>query len=216
MSRAGKKAGCATDSAAFAEIFWNSVASPAAIGAGMESLDRDAELLERFRAGDRDAFTVLYRAHQTSVFRFALAMTADETRAAEVTQDVFIWLIHHTGSFDPARGSLGAFLSGVARKFLRRKRAEEMRWAPLDDIRLVEPRSSCADSDAVALRRAIVALPEKYREVVVLCDLEEKSYEEAAGAMGIAVGTVRSRLHRARALLARKLDRRRKEEQCPA
>ncbi len=215
MSRAGKKAGCATDSA-IAEIFWNSAVAPAAIGAGMESLDRDAELLERFRAGDRDAFTILYRAHQASVFRFALAMTADETRAADVTQDVFIWLIAHTGSFDPARGSLGAFLSGVARKFLRRKRAEEMRWAPLDEITLAEPRSSPADSDAETLRRAIVALPEKYREVVVHCDLEEKSYEEAAGAMGIAVGTVRSRLHRARALLARKLDRRRKEEQCPA
>ncbi len=182
----------------------------------MESLDRDAELLKRFRAGDREAFTALYRTHQSSVFRFALAMTADETRAAEVTQDVFIWLIHHADAFDPSRGTLGAFLSGVARKFLRRRRAEEMRWAPLDGISLVEPRASCADFDAEALRRAIVALPEKYREVVVRCDLEEKSYEEAAGAIGIAVGTVRSRLHRARALLARKLDRRRKEEQCPA
>jgi RNA polymerase sigma-70 factor (ECF subfamily) len=181
----------------------------------MERLDLDAELLKRFRAGDRDAFTALYRAHQASVFRFVLAMTGDETRAAEVTQDVFIWLIHHADAFDPSRGALGAFLCGVARKFLRRRRAEEMRWAPLDELSLAEPRTSCADSDAETLRRAIVALPEKYREVVVRCDLEEKSYEEAAGAIGIAVGTVRSRLHRARALLARKLDRRRKEERCP-
>lgn len=182
----------------------------------MESLDRDAELLKRFHAGDREAFTALYRAHQASVFRFALAMTGDEMRAAEVTQDVFIWLIHHAASFDPARGSLGAFLSGVARKFLRRRRAEEMRWAPLDELSLAESRSSSAECDTEALRRAILALPEKYREVVVRCDLEEKSYEEAASAIGIAVGTVRSRLHRARALLARKLDRRQKEEQCPA
>jgi RNA polymerase sigma-70 factor (ECF subfamily) len=182
----------------------------------MDSLDRDAELLKRFRAGDRDAFTALYRVHQSQVFRFVLAMTGDETRAAEVTQDVFIWLIHHAASFDPARGSLGAFLSGVARKFLRRRRAEEMRWAPLDELSLAGPPICRADSDAETLRRAIVALPEKYREVVVRCDLEEKSYEEAAGAIGVAVGTVRSRLHRARALLARKLDRRRKEEQCPA
>jgi len=182
----------------------------------MDSLNRDAELLKRFRAGDREAFTALYRAHQASVFRFAMAMTGDETRAAEVTQDVFIWLIHHAESFDPSRGTLGAFLSGVARKFLRRRRAEEMRWAPLDELALAETRSPCADFDAEALRRAVVALPEKYREVVVRCDLEEKSYEEAAGTMGIAVGTVRSRLHRARALLARKLDRRQKEAQCPA
>ena len=182
----------------------------------MESRDRDDELLKRFRAGDREAFTALYRAHQASVYRFALSMTGDETRATEVTQDVFIWLIHHAESFDPSRGALGAFLSGVTRKFLRRRRAEEMRWAPLDEISLAETRSPSGDSDAETLRRAIVALPEKYREVVVRCDLEEKSYEEAAGVIGIAVGTVRSRLHRARALLARKLDRRRKEEQCTA
>ena len=216
MSRAGKKPGCATNNASVSAIFWNSIPIPAGIGAGMDSLDRDAELLKRFRAGDREAFTTLYRAHQASVFRFALSMTGDETRAAEATQDVFIWLIHHAGAFDPSRGTLGAFLSGVARKFLRRRRAEEMRWAPLDEISLAETRSPNGDSDAETLRRAIVALPEKYREVVVRCDLEEKSYEEAASAIGIAVGTVRSRLHRARALLARKLDRRRKEEQCPA
>jgi RNA polymerase sigma-70 factor (ECF subfamily) len=182
----------------------------------MRSLDPDTELLKRFRAGDREAFTVLYRAHQAPVFRFALAMTGDESQAAEVTQEVFIWLIHHPDSFDATRGTLGAFLSGVARKFLRRKRAQELRWAPLDELSLADARSPTVDCDGEALRRAIVALPEKYREVVVRCDLEEKSYEEAAGAIGIAVGTVRSRLHRARALLARKLDRRRTEEKCPA
>src|SRR6185312_9095235 len=89
MSRAGKKPGCATNSAAVSAIFWNSIAVPEAIGAGMESLDLDTELLKRFRAGDREAFTALYRAHQASVFRFVLAMTGDETRAAEVTQDAF-------------------------------------------------------------------------------------------------------------------------------
>ena len=165
---------------------------------------RDGELLKRFRAGDREAFTLLYRMHQAAVFRFAMLMTGDHAKATEVPQDVFVWLVHHAGSFDPARGELGSFLAGVTRKFLLRRRGEELRWAPLDESFAV---SDCADDREAAegLRRAVLALPEKYREVVVRCDLEEKSYDEAAELIGCAVGTVRSRLHRARALLARKL-----------
>jgi RNA polymerase sigma-70 factor (ECF subfamily) len=185
---------------------------------------RDSELLKRFREGDRDAFTLLYGTHQASVFRFAMLMTGDHGRATEVTQDVFVWLIHHAGSFDPARGELGAFLAGVTRKFLLRRRGEELRWAPLNENLAAVERTdqgegskSSADADADALRRAVLLLPEKYREVVVRCDLEEKSYEEAAGLIGCAVGTVRSRLHRARGLLARKLAGtvERKTEKCP-
>jgi RNA polymerase sigma-70 factor (ECF subfamily) len=180
---------------------------------------RDSELLRRFRAGDREAFTALYRLHQAAVFRFAMLMTGDQAKAAEVTQDVFVWLIHHAGNFDPARGELGSFLAGVTRKFLLRRRGEELRWAPLhESAAAAECGETCEDStDAEALRRAIMALPEKYREVVVRCDLEEKSYEEAAGIIGCAVGTVRSRLHRARGLLARKLEKQmeRRADKCP-
>ncbi len=181
--------------------------------------DRDGELLKRFAAGDRDAFTLVYREQQAAVYRFALHMTGDAGKAIEITQDVFVWLIHHAGAFDPARGALGAFLVGVARKFLQRRRGEELRWSPLDEKTLVssggdEPEG---DSDALMLRRAIARLPERYREVVVLCDLEDKSYEEAAVSLDCAVGTVRSRLHRARALLARKLEEQgmRRNEKCP-
>jgi RNA polymerase sigma-70 factor (ECF subfamily) len=181
---------------------------------------RDSELLKRFRAGDREAFTLLYRAHQAAVFRFAMLMTGDHAKATEATQDVFVWLIHHAGKFDPARGELGAFLAGVTRKFLLRRRGEELRWAPLDDSFIAAESTGEPESrtDADALRLAVLALPAKYREVVVRCDLEEKSYEEAAEAIGCAVGTVRSRLHRARALLARKLEKQagRRAEKCPA
>jgi RNA polymerase sigma-70 factor (ECF subfamily) len=167
---------------------------------------RDAELLKRFRAGDREAFTLLYRTHQAGVFRFAMLMTGDHARATEVTQDVFVWLIHHAWNFDPSRGELGSFLAGVTRKFLLRQRSEALRWAPLDESLAA---ADCGDTreDSEALRRAVLALPEKYREVVVRCDLEERSYEEAADLIGCAVGTVRSRLHRARGLLARKLEK---------
>jgi RNA polymerase sigma-70 factor, ECF subfamily len=168
---------------------------------------RNRDLLRRFRAGDREAFTEVYRAHYPAVFRFALHMTADRTKAAEVTQDVFVWLIHHAADYDPDRGELAAFLTGVTRKFLQRRRHDEQRWVPFDEApaqRFVAEREPDT-SDADRLRVAIAALPERYREVVALCDLEGKSYEDAAGALECAVGTVRSRLHRARGLLARKL-----------
>src|SRR5579863_9836192 len=93
----------------------------------------DRDLIERFRNGDRDAFTTLYRTHHPAVFRFALYLTGDRERAAEVTQDVFVWLLRHSDSFDPQRGDLAAFLGGVARQFLRRRRQEEHRWLPLEE-----------------------------------------------------------------------------------
>jgi RNA polymerase sigma factor (sigma-70 family) len=78
-------------------------------------------LAEQFRAGDREAFTEIYRANHPAVFRFALNMTGDRIKAGELTQDVFVWLIHHPGGFDPQRGELGAFLIGVTRKLLLRQ-----------------------------------------------------------------------------------------------
>jgi len=168
---------------------------------------RDRDLLRRFRGGDRDAFAQIYREHHGCVYRFARAMTADRAKAAEVTQDVFVWLVHHPDGFDPQRGELGAFLVGVARKMLKRRYSEEHRWVPIEES-MRAPESGAEDSyDTELLRQAIRALPARYREVVVLCDLESRSYEEAAAIANCAVGTVRSRLHRARALLARKLAR---------
>jgi RNA polymerase sigma-70 factor (ECF subfamily) len=174
---------------------------------------RDRELLRRFCAGDRDAFAEIYREKHGAVFRFARAMTGDQAKAAEVTQDVFVWLIHHAGDFDPARGELGGFLMGVARKLMKRRFSEERRWVPIEESLLAPARTRDdgpdsrhdTEYDTELLRHAIAALPQRYREVVVLCDLEGRSYEEAAAIADCVVGTVRSRLHRARALLARKL-----------
>lgn len=165
---------------------------------------RDRELLRRFRAGDRDAFSELYGEHSASVFRFVLAMTGDRVKTAEITQDVFVWLVRHPDGFDPERGELGAFLVGVARNVLKRRSSEEQRWVPLEPS-MPAPAGTSGSHDVELLRQAIAALPLRYREVVVLCDLESRSYEEAAVIAECAVGTVRSRLHRARALLARKL-----------
>jgi RNA polymerase sigma-70 factor (ECF subfamily) len=158
---------------------------------------------------DRESFTALYRTHHPGVFRFALSMSRDPVVAADVTQDVFVWLIRHPGSFDPARGELSSFLIGVARKFLLRRAQNDQRLVPLEEgaHRLSErPDDEDDEGNSVAaLRAAIAALPPRYREVVVLFDLEGLSYEEVAAAVGCATGTVRSRLHRARQFLARKL-----------
>jgi RNA polymerase sigma-70 factor, ECF subfamily len=173
------------------------------------SRSSDGRLMEQFRAGDREAFAEMYRIHHAAVFRFALGMTGDRIKAGEVTQDVFVWLIHHPTQFDPARGELGAFLGGVARKLLYRRERDERRWLPLAEA--AQPRAGdstdvCSRAiDTAELRKAIALLPDHYREAVVLCDLQGKSYEEAAVLLECAVGTVRSRLHRARELLARKL-----------
>lgn len=171
---------------------------------------------------DSAAFNELYRDHHPAVFRFVRGVTGDPVKAAEVTQDVFVWLIHNPDRFDSERGSMSAFLIGVARRFLQHREHKERRWVELNEaVHLGSALMPVADQPENAeLRSAIAALPERYREAVVLCDLEEFSYEEAAKALECAVGTVRSRLHRARQLLARKLLATRQEEkkqnrECP-
>ena len=180
----------------------------------------DRDLVDRFCHGDRDAFAAIYHRHFPAVHRFAFYMTNDAPRAGEITQDVFIWLAGHAVQFDAARGHLGAFLGGVARKFVHRQQRQGQRWLPLEEVS--GSQSDAADfavglereQEAAGLRKAIAALPARYREAVVLCDLEGKSYEEAAAAMECVVGTVRSRLFRARELLARKFQGNRERQKC--
>jgi RNA polymerase sigma-70 factor, ECF subfamily len=181
----------------------------------------DHELMLRIRAGDEDAFTFVFRRWQAPLFRFALHMCGNRTVAEDATQETFMTLIRQTAQFDSAKGKLGAFLYGVARnqvlKRLERERpytALAPNWEDAADSRVdLQIRSAdAAQSDVTAraetiehVRQAILTLPPDYREVVALCDLEEMSYEEAAGALGCAAWTVASRLHRGRALLAAKL-----------
>lgn len=175
------------------------------------TVNRDSALLNRLRQGDREALSELYRIHHPAVYRFALYLTADPGAAADVTQDVFVWLMDHADRFDPNRGQLSAFLGGVARKFVSRSRVETQRFEVLHrDIEraapMFAPRAAADTSRVPQLLQAIAALPLRYREAVALCDLEGKSYEEASVILECPVGTVRSRLHRARGLLARKLE----------
>jgi RNA polymerase sigma-70 factor, ECF subfamily len=180
--------------------------------------ESDERLLARMRAGDETAFVTLYRRRQGAIFRFALQMSGSETVAEDVTQDVFLALIRGGLGFDPARGSLASYLYGAARNLVRRHFGRSRGVVSIDqesdDAETILPPSACdtlADitrrQSTEAVRQAVLALPERYREALVLCDLEELDYQSAAVALGCAVGTVRSRLHRGRALLVEKLSR---------
>ena len=177
---------------------------------------RDAALLGLISSGDESAFLEFYRRHQGPVYRFALQMSGKTEIAEEVTQDVFMVVMGSAKQYDGARGSAVAYLYGIARNFVMRCLERERQYiALLDDPESEHAEQPSSEQTVLedltrnerveSLRKAVLALPPAYREVVVLCDLEEMDYAEAAGILDCAVGTIRSRLHRARALLTEKM-----------
>ena len=181
----------------------------------LQAEQTDEQLLELALNGNEDAFTALYRRRQGPVYRFAMHMSGSPQVAEEVTQEVFLFLIQRGRDFDPQRAALGAYLFGVARNYVRRAMeksySEAVHTTPAEDddpalVTEFDPVQDIARSQTSrAVRKAVLSLPEHYREVVVLCDLQEQSYAQAAEALGCALGTVRSRLHRAHEMLMRKL-----------
>jgi RNA polymerase sigma-70 factor, ECF subfamily len=181
--------------------------------------DRDDVLLRRAAKGDEDSFTCLYRRHQAALYRFALRMTGNSWAAEEVVQDVFMTLMREPKKYDAERGPVGAFLFGIARNRVMKHLERLPR-----ELSLEEPNSDGARASDAAVstftpahwaeqqertervRAAVLELPSEFREAVVLCELEELSYEEAAHLSGCPIGTIRSRLHRGRALLMAKLE----------
>ncbi|HEV7373704.1 MAG TPA: RNA polymerase sigma factor [Pyrinomonadaceae bacterium] len=179
----------------------------------------DDELLRLMLAGDENAFVTLYRRRQGGIYRFALQMSGSAAIAEDVTQEVFMVLMSDLKNFDAAKGSLSAYLYGVARNHVLRSLSRDRSFVSIGDSYEEEgetahgqlrsdddPLGDLTRSEAIeSVRQAVTALPAHYREVVVLCDLHEMSYAEAAQILNCAVGTIRSRLHRARALLIEKL-----------
>lgn len=190
----------------------------------------DGELLRRVRGGDEEAFRLIYDRCHGPIYRFAVNMTGNTFIAEDVTQELFMTLIQGSLNFDPARGALPAYLFGIGRKLLLRRLQTEKAFvalsgagaddasSALDSSRklngsqngtipelLTLPADPLSGERIDRVRQAIFSLPPNYREVVALCDLQEMSYEEAAAVLDCAVGTVRSRLHRARSLLSDKL-----------
>jgi RNA polymerase sigma-70 factor, ECF subfamily len=191
---------------------------------GMNAFDTcsDETLLQMAMAGDEEAFTRLYRRLRGAVYRFARRMSGSSSVAEDVTQEVFLILLRRAELYDQRRGALSTYLMRIARNEILRRLDRDRAYVTLVEedaapdkkdknpdenlIVRIDPLGSLMRNEEIeSVRQAVLGLPLHYREVVVLCELEEMSYGEAAASLGCAVGTVRSRLHRARALLKRRL-----------
>jgi len=166
----------------------------------------DEELYRQMRKGDQQAFAELYERREPALFRYALYLSGSRAVAEEVAHDAFLQLFGRDTHFDERRGPLEAYLYGVARnliRVIRRRRTWEQETDQPAGFDLVADLIN--EERNATLYAAIRELPDSYRDAIVLCDLEEKSYEEAARLMKCPLGTVRSRVHRARMLLAARL-----------
>jgi RNA polymerase sigma-70 factor (ECF subfamily) len=175
----------------------------------------DEQLHRAALAGSGEAMAALYRRHGGLVYRFTLQMSRSEAIAEEITQEVFLALLTQMERFDAGRGTLSTWLCGIARRQLWKHldRRDAAALLDCDEEGAAELQCPSDGPAELLLRREAVAavragmdeLPPALREVVILCAFEEMSYEQAAQVLAVPVGTVRSRLHRAKARLARVL-----------
>jgi RNA polymerase sigma-70 factor (ECF subfamily) len=151
-------------------------------------------------------FKAAFEQHKDAVYRFAWRMSGSAAAAEDITQDAFVGLLRHPGRFDPARGTLRAFLLGIARNLALKHWRAEHRFEPLDDDSVgAEPVDLDRGDVGDMVGRAVRALKPLQREVVILVEYEGLTLAEVAGAVDADVGTVKSRLHRARENLRRSL-----------
>ena len=188
-----------------------------------ETAPPDDLLIARIAEGDREAFAELYRRHHADICRFAAHMCGSHTAAEDIVHEAFVAVIDSAPRYRPGRTTAKLWLLGIARNYVRRARAVRPTLSLHDQAEagaaeLAVEVDPVGDLDRrrhlAALRRAVLGLPVRYREAVVLCDLHELSYLDAATTIGCAIGTVRSRLHRGRVLLARELCERPAEGPC--
>lgn len=178
----------------------------------------DLALLTDIKRGDPAALETLYRRHQAPLYRFALLRSGSPDTAADIVQEIFMAIIENTLKFDPTRGVLQGFLFGVARNMLLKRDSAQYRFisnsknAFNDDgdddaeAAIVDPSPQPLERlldwhQAQAVRQALRALAPHYRDVVILYAMHDLSYVEIAQICKIDIGTVRSRLSRARAKL---------------
>jgi RNA polymerase sigma-70 factor, ECF subfamily len=183
----------------------------------------DASLVEALADGDCAAAHELYGRHCQPILRFAVSMTNSRAAAEDIVHDTFVELLYRPRNYDPARGSLRAFLYGIARHRIASSARRSVGAPPqppdeegqagaaveagpleLSAVALAgTPQDETERAQEIELLRAAIgSLPLAYREVIAWCDLEEVPYATVANILDCPIGTVRSRLHRARALLA--------------
>ncbi|WP_229505589.1 RNA polymerase sigma factor [Massilia genomosp. 1] len=182
------------------------------------ALATDTDLLRQLRDGVGAAFQTLYQRHQGPLYRFALLRTGSGDTAADIVQEVFMGLLTGSFHYDPLRGLLQNFLFGVARKLILKHEQPRWRLASLPDIDADDENAPEAGSDdgeplarlldnetAEQVRRALAQLAPHYRDAVILYELHDMSYLDIADICQVDIGTVRSRLSRGRAALAKRL-----------
>lgn len=170
--------------------------------------------LAQLASGDTLALDAIYQAHSGPVYRYLLALCGDASIAADAMHDAFVALIDQPAGFDATRGNLGGYLVGIARRVLWARWRDPLHLAmPLadDDDPSDEAAGDPADDplqmavatqDHRALMAALLALPWGFREAVVLVDLQERDYRDAAEIAGIPLNTLRTRVLRGRRRLA--------------
>jgi len=151
-------------------------------------------------------FQAAFEQHKDAVYRFAWRMSGSAAAAEDITQDVFVGLLRHPDRFDPGRGTLRALLLGIARNLALKRWRKEHRLEPLDEEAMAaEPVDLGRGEVGDMVGRAVGALGPLQREVVILAEYEGLTLAEIARAVDADVGTVKSRLHRARENLRRTL-----------
>ncbi len=177
--------------------------------------DEDFEEMQRIAEGDAEAFSRLYNLYRDRVFGFAFRMLGSQLIAEDVTQEAFLALIQHPERFRPELGSMITFLCAVARNRILnhfRKRGGEIEEFLDDDLQLIEdesepdPLAALLDREmGTKIREAVGLLPALQREVIVLREFQELSYEEISVVVGAEVGVVKARIYRARKSLGKRL-----------
>lgn len=166
----------------------------------------DEELVRRFVDGDRDAFTGLVERHHARVYNIAFRMLGGREDALDAAQDVFLTCLRKLRGFRRQSAFttwLHRVTVNVCLDTIRRRRPEQPSGDELPEIPVGDPSDSTAQ--AVDVQRALLRVPEDFRTVLVLHDVQGQPYETIAAILGAPVGTVKSRLHRGRVALGKAL-----------
>jgi RNA polymerase sigma-70 factor (ECF subfamily) len=183
-------------------------------------LDPEASLVERCLSGEQGAWEELVKTHTKRVYALCYRFTSRENEAQDLTQEVFLRVFKTLGSFRAGEGSFVVWLTRVTRNLLvdhyRRTKNERVTDAIEDKLAVLEERTAqYSRTDGLVagreagelLQAALQRLSPELREAVILRDLQELEYREIARILNVPEGTVKSRLNRGRAELARVLRR---------
>jgi RNA polymerase sigma-70 factor (ECF subfamily) len=166
------------------------------------------DLLRRFVEGDIDAFETIFRQSESDIYRWLLRMVRDPATAEDLLVETFWRIYRSRATFDWTQSFQAwarRIATNVARDHLGRRRVEiEL---PEDLAQPPQPDPAVGEEIQTAVRRAVAQLPAKHRIVVTLALIEERPHREIAEALGIPLGTVKSRLFHAVRLLRRRLER---------